>query len=236
MKLPRLFLILQVTDELKRMNHQDESRWPRQAATGAWSSRKCEYLSPVLYKRYQIWVISAVYWWSLFEQPDEWWAGLCDKTQRERVGRRAGCWGRRSRWPSSWTTVSWTESWFPVKFVDRHFLMHLLQVFVNYGFTCSETRTLYFYSSQLLSSFYRGATGSALTGNMTEKTKRNRGNCRHTIRLQSSFFLQMHIKMCHTFVDDNNQSESLLHRLICSVLPHFTCSRTKEPRKDYMEM
>lgn len=121
-------------------------------------------------------------------------------------------------------------------FVDRHFLMHLLQVFVNYGFTCSETRTLYFYSSQLLSSFYRGATGSALTGNMTEKTKRNRGNCHHTIRLQSSFFLQMHIKTCHTFADDNNQSESLLHRLICSVLPHFTCSRTKEPRKDYMEM
>lgn len=60
MKLPRLFLILQVTDELKRMNHQDESRWPRQAATGAWSSRKCEYPSPVLYKRYQIWVISAI--------------------------------------------------------------------------------------------------------------------------------------------------------------------------------
>lgn len=60
MKLPLLFLILQVTDELKRMNHQDESRWPRQAATGAWSSRKCEYLSPVLHKRYQIWVISAI--------------------------------------------------------------------------------------------------------------------------------------------------------------------------------
>lgn len=117
MKLPRLFLILQVTDELKRMNHQDESRWPRQAATGAWSSRKCEYPSPVLHKRYQIWVTSAVYWWSLFEQPDERWAGLCDKTQRERAGRRAGCWGRRSRWPSSWTTVSWTESWFPVKFL-----------------------------------------------------------------------------------------------------------------------
>ena len=111
-----LLSLLAGDGRVERMNRDEQ--W-RRAATGAWRE------SVSIYHLYIMKGIkpdiSAEYWWSLFVSPeraDEWWTELQDKTREEpgaeNVGRGTSCWGRRRCWYSGWTTISWTESWFPV--------------------------------------------------------------------------------------------------------------------------
>ena len=126
---------------------------------------KCEYLSPVLYHGHQMWAMYLQYtdghW--LFLHNEQLSGELNSGTTHERnqeldygVSRGTGCWGRRSCCRSSWTTVSWTESWFPVIMFSglTCFDDKLIQFFVDYGFTRSETWTCSFFfeptSDQLL--------------------------------------------------------------------------------------
>ena len=90
---------------VERTNNQDEQNEPNigdeppQEPEGkVWVSFTCPLREGSIMAD-----ISAEYWWSLFVSPER------EQPGAESVGRGTGCWGQ------VWTTVSWTESWFPVR-------------------------------------------------------------------------------------------------------------------------